>query len=186
MMLGARHHKTRAVLGLIAGLIVATTSTSWATAAIGAASDKTVTVQNLTFAVPRSWVVVPANRAPCTGARPIVLVGTYTSFAPTSCIAITDKPAQPTVTINTTPIPASALLHSDIKPVTRTSHGVHYSVTYGSQQTSHASGNSMKSWEMIARFTDSPVAFMATGGGAPGSAGFDASMKVLESVRPSK
>ena len=65
-------------------------------------------------------------------------------------------------------------------------HGVRYNVTYGWGPTLHVLGKSVYSWGIIAYFTGSPVVFTATGGGAPGSAGFNASMAILKSVRASR
>jgi hypothetical protein len=116
----------------------------------------------------------------------MVIVGTYISYTPTQCTAITNGPAPPTVTIDTTIIPATSFLHSGIKTVSKKSHGVSYTLTYGSEQTLHVLGKSAYSWGIVANFKNSPVAFRATGGGTPGSAGFNASMRILASVRATR
>lgn len=154
--------------------------------AAGAVPDRTVTYEGLTFDVPRAWVVVAANQAPCRGGRPIVIVGNYTSPSPTQCTAITDKPAEPTITIDTMPVPASSIVRTGVKSVERTDRSVHYDVTYGSGPDPKLLGVSFPSWGIAATFTGSPPAFIASGGGSPDSTDFKASMRILESVRASK
>ena len=97
------------ILGALALPCALMASTMWVTVAEGAKVDRTLTYQSLAFAVPRSWLVVSANRSPCTGSRPTVIVGTNTSSTPT-CIAITMGPAQPSVTLDTVPFPKTEFL----------------------------------------------------------------------------
>lgn len=114
-----------------------------------------------------------------------MIVGNNTTST-VSCIAITNGPQQPTVTISTNPFSASEFLRKGSTTVAKTSHGVHYTMSYGWGANSVRIFNKpVYFWGIAADFSGSPVFFSAQGVGAPGSPGFKDAMTIHTSVRRS-
>ena len=145
-------------------LLCVVASTLWTSTAGSTTANRLVTYQGLVFSVPRTWQVVSASSGKCLGSRPTVVVGNYTSFSPTECSDF-DASSQPSVVIDTLgPPPVGIYFNKQRKTLNKTSHGVHYTVTYGRGTFGIAlNGKPAAIRGFAAVFTGSPVSFLTMG-----------------------